>query len=69
MNTITIQHADKRVTTIIKQLAEAFDFSFDVKKEKQVKYNPEFVRRVEDLRSGKVKPIKFDEAALKALLK
>ena len=68
MNTITIQHADKKVTTIIKQLAEALDFSFDVKKEKEVRLKPELLRDIEAYERGKLKTIKFDEAAIKKLM-
>ena len=67
--TFTIENADKKTASLFKQMAEALKLSFHIQKKEEIKYNPEFVRRVEDLRSGKVKPIKFDEEALKELLK
>ena len=68
MNTIIIQHADRKVTTIFKQLAEAFGVSVDVKKEKEIKYNPELLRRIAEFKSGKAELMKFDEEALKKMI-
>lgn len=69
MNTITIQHADKKVTSVFKQMAEVLGVSFEAKKEKEVKYNPTLLKTFEDYKSGKIKPIKFDEEALKKMIK
>ena len=68
MNTITIQHADKKVTSVFKQMAEALGVSFEAKKEKEVKYSPEFIRRIEEYRAGKAKFMKFDEEALRKMI-
>jgi hypothetical protein len=50
-------------------LAEALDFSFEVKKEKEVRLKPELLREIEAYERGELKTVKFDEAALKKLLK
>lgn len=68
MNTITIQHADKKVASVFKQMAEALGVSFEAKKEKEVKYNPELLRRIKEYESGKAKMMKFDEEALKKMI-
>lgn len=68
MNTITIQHADEKVTSVFKQMAEALGVSFEAKKEKEVKYNPELLRRIKEYESGKAKMMKFDEEALRKMI-
>lgn len=68
MNTITIQHADKKVTSVFKQMAEVLGVSFEAKKEKEVKYNPTLLKTIEDYKSGKMKGIVFTDKMRKQLL-
>jgi hypothetical protein len=67
MNTIIFENVDKKSITFFKSIAEMLNTPMHIKKE--MKYHPELLKDIEDYETGKVKPIKFDEAALKKLLK
>lgn len=68
MNTVTIENVDNKVAAAFKKMAEAIGASVSVKKEKEVKYDPELLRRIREYESGKAKPIKISEEQIKKVL-
>ena len=69
MNTIIIENANKETTSLFKKLADMLDVAVSVKKEKEVKLNAELLKDIRDYENGKLKTVKYDEVAVKKLLK
>jgi len=70
MNTIIIEHADQSTTDLFKQLAEKLGLIVKTKKEKVepgVVTNPELLKRIQAIESGKAELIEVDLAELKRL--
>ena len=69
MNTIIIENANKETTSLFKKLADMLDVVVSVKNEKEVKLNAELLKDIRDYENGKLKTVKYDEVAVKKLLK
>lgn len=55
MNTIIIENADSRATSLFKQMAKALKVEVHVKKDKAIKYNPELLQRIKTFEEGRSK--------------
>ena len=70
MNTLIIEHADQSTTELFKQLVDKLGLSMKTKKEKAepgVVTNPELIKRIKKIDSGKAELIKVSLKDLKKL--
>lgn len=69
MNTIIIENADSRATSLFKQMAKALKVEVHVKKDKAIKYNPELLQRIKTFEEGRSKMKKTSIAELEKMVK
>ncbi len=70
MNTLIIEHADQSTTELFKQLVDKLGLSMKTKKEKAkpgVVTNPELIKRIKKIDSGKAELVKVSLKDLKKL--
>lgn len=69
MNTIIIEHADQKATSLFKKMSDLIGLKIKVKAEQSnLITNPEILKTIDDYEAGRVKPLDISMEDLRKLI-